>query len=106
MASNIELLRTVLETHAINKRDFFSNFDIYYPESFFQIFGNTFSEKDIKEAIKQLQNEEESNGINGEIVFNENDRKLSLFKCSYTMLTDFFLKLWKTKMCIYLKYIP
>ncbi|CAG8510306.1 12292_t:CDS:1, partial [Cetraspora pellucida] len=85
MAADIKkLLLTVLKTLAFNnKEDFFSNYDIVYlfPESFSQIFGYTFSEEDIKEAIKQLQNEKVSfNGINGEIAFNENDRKLSLFK--------------------------
>ncbi|CAG8829678.1 1182_t:CDS:2, partial [Racocetra persica] len=56
MTANIKLLLTVLETHTIyNKEDFFSNCDIDYPvpESFSQIFGYTFSEKDIK---KQLNN--------------------------------------------------
>ncbi|CAG8696941.1 757_t:CDS:1, partial [Cetraspora pellucida] len=56
MAADIKLFLTAaLETHAINdKENFFSNCNIDYlvPESFSQIFGYIFSEKDIKKAIQ------------------------------------------------------
>ncbi|CAG8844232.1 4698_t:CDS:1, partial [Gigaspora margarita] len=69
-------------------KDFSSNFDDDYSvtESFLQIFGFTFSEEDINYAIEQLQNEKTSN---------ENERKSALFKCSYPLLPDVFLLLWK-----------
>ncbi|CAG8709057.1 22669_t:CDS:2 [Gigaspora rosea] len=99
MAINIETLCKIIETLATHdeesKKDFFSNFGVDYsvPEPFSQMFGFAFSEEDINKAIEQLQNEKATfNETNSEIASNKNKRKLT---CSYTMLTNFFLLLWK-----------
>ncbi|CAG8823437.1 25886_t:CDS:1, partial [Gigaspora margarita] len=94
-----DIIYKTLETLAIRDEDsiedFSPNFDDDYsvPEYFLQIFGFAFSEEDINYAIEQLQNEKTS--FNSEITSNENERKSSLFKCSYPMLPDVFLLLWK-----------
>ncbi|KAF0513851.1 hypothetical protein F8M41_017712 [Gigaspora margarita] len=73
----IESLRKTLEALAIHDEDmiedFFSNVDDLVSESFLQIFGSAFSEKDINYAIEQLQNEKALfNGTNSEFTSNKN----------------------------------